>query len=85
MTEKAEQLQKSSMENLIEALANMNQVYEDLNVASLNASASNIISDREQEHRLEGSIRQLMVDASELKHDIGDLLDEHNSEADTSS
>ena len=81
MPEKAEQLQKSSMADLIEALADMNQVYERLNDAMLNAQASNIVSNSDKEHQLEGECRRALVLASDLRHGIGDILNEHNTGA----
>lgn len=81
----AEYQYKKSVENMIEALANMNQVVENLNDAKLHAQASNIISDEEKAHRLEGKCARLEVDARNLRSMIGEALDKFNEDADTSS
>ena len=69
---------KKSVENLIAALANMNQVANNLNDAKLHARASYSISKDEQAHELEGNCARLEVDAFELRATIGEALDTFN-------
>lgn len=68
---------EQAIEKMTDAIADMNQVYESLSDASLHAQASNIISNEDADHALEGEARGLMVTASNLRSEIGDILSEY--------
>lgn len=68
---------EQAIEKMTDAIADMNQVYESLSDASLHAQACNIISNDDADHKLEGEARSMMVLASDLRSQIGDILSEY--------